>query len=434
MPDVAATLGGLTGFCLAAVAYTYFGYPVLVGVCARLFGRPPVRPAVADADWPSVTLVVAALNEECEIGGRVENALASDYPAGKLTVLVASDGSTDATAAIVRRYAGRGVKLLDFPVRRGKAAVLNEVLPRVTTDLIMLTDANTYTRPDATKLLAAWFADPGVGVVCGRLVLTDPVAGRNVDSVYWKYETFLKKCESRLGALLGSNGGIYAVRRSAYRPIPPDTIVDDFVIPLLAKKATGCRIVYDAAAVAEEETPASMASEFSRRARIGAGGFQAIGILRGLLHPRHGWLAFAFASHKLLRWVCPLFLLAAVALNAGWLAAAAAGGAAGQVSAAAGLLAGQAGFYALSACGGLVPARPKCLKLLRLPAMFTSMNAALAVGFVRWARGRQKAAWTRTRRAGEVGPSAPATARLGATFADTREMRAVEPDVVGVSR
>ena len=450
MPDITVSLAALTALCLLAVGYTYFGYPILVAACARLFGRPPLRPTVPDAELPTITLVVAALNEEREIGGRVENALASDYPAGKLTILVASDGSTDLTASIVRRYAARGVRLIDFPVRRGKAAVLNEVLPSVTTDLILLTDANTHTRPDATRLLAAWFADPAVGVVCGRLVLTDPKVGRNVDSLYWKYETFLKKCESRLGALLGSNGGIYAVRRAVYQPIPPDTIVDDFVIPLMAKKATGCRIVYDAQAVAVEETPETMTSEFHRRARIGAGGFQAIGLLRGLLHPRHGWLAFAFASHKVLRWVCPFFLLAAVGFNLAWLLAAAlAPAAAGHLALATALLSGQAGFYTLSLLAGLIPDRPKALKVLRLPAMFTTLNAALLVGFIRWARGRQHAAWRRTTRSGEMAAlPAPATrllprddtARLSTDSAsDSQMVPAYNPRIgtdsaVGVSR
>src|SRR5262249_30950742 len=148
-------------------------------------------------------------------------------------------------------------------------------------------------------------------VVCGRLVLTDPATGCNVDSYYWRYETFLKRCEGRLGALLGANGAIYAIRRELYTPIPGNTIVDDFVIPLRAKLRTGCRIVYDGDAVAREETPPNVGAEFHRRSRIGAGGFQSIGLLWRLLNPRSGWVAFTFFSHKILRWVCPFFLVAA---------------------------------------------------------------------------------------------------------------------------
>ena len=423
MLEVALVLGGTVCVSLTVVAYAYVGYPLLLAICSRLFGHKPVRPVVADEDLPSVTLVIAALNEAHEIGSRLDNALATDYPEGKFRVIVASDGSTDATCAIVHRYEDREVRLLAFPHRRGKAAVLNDVLPRIKTDLIMLSDANTHTDPDAVRKLAAWFVNPRVGVVCGRLILVDPANGRNVDGMYWKYETFLKKCEARLGALLGSNGAIYAVRRGVYRPIPADTIVDDFVIPLLAKKATGCEIVYDPEAVAIEETPAHISSEFHRRARIGAGGFQAIGLLKGLLRPRHGWLAVAFFNHKVLRWCGPFFLLGALLGTLLMVLICMPGfGAVELLPVAALLLAAQVTFYTLSLLAGVLPARPKFLKVLRLPAMFTSMNLALAVGFWRWTRGRQNAAWKRTARAGE----SAAAAALLATLDDTKEMLALQ--------
>lgn len=411
MPTLAIALGYAIAGALFAVAYAYVGYPVVIWVLSRLFGRPPVRPTVSDDDLPRLSLLIAAYNEAGHIEERVRNALAMDYPAGKLEILIASDGSTDDTADIVREFASRGVRVLDFKTRRGKSSVLNEVIPDCTGEVVMLSDANTLTDPDAARKLAAWFADPAVGVVCGKLVLIDPVNGRNVDGVYWKYETFLKLCESRLGALLGSNGGIYAVRKSAFRPIPADTIVDDFVLPLLARQETGCKIVYDKGAVATEETPSSIASEFQRRARIGAGGFQAIGLLRGLTHPRHGWLAFAFVNHKLLRWASPFLLIFALLGNLLWIVLCMPYiGNVYHLPWAALSLALQVGFYVSSLMAGMLPARPKVFKLLRLPAMFTSMNAALAVGFWRWLRGRQNSAWTRTDRGGNLA-IAPDTGR-----------------------
>ena len=282
-----------------------------------MFGRKPVPPAVADAELPSVSLLVAAYNEEKEIGDRIVNALEQDYPPGMLEVVIASDGSSDRTNEIVRGFAERGVRLLDYPVRRGKATVLNDAFGELGGEVVVLSDANTYfSDPDVVRRLARWFRDPAVGAVCGQLVLTDPDTGTNVDGLYWKYETFLKKCEGRLGALLGSNGAIYAIRRELFAGIPPGTVLDDFVIPLLARMRTGKRIVYDPEARADEETPKEIGQEFKRRARIGAGGFQCIGMLRGLLHPRHGWTAFTFWSHKVLRWVCPFLLVAALATNA----------------------------------------------------------------------------------------------------------------------
>src|SRR5262249_46481773 len=153
---------------------------------------------------------------------------------------------------------------------------------------------NTHIDPDGPRTLARWFQDPRVGVVCGRLVLTDPVSGNNVDNLYWRYETFLKKCEGKLGALLGANGGIYAIRRSLFAPIPPQMIVDYFVTPPRPKLRPGCPIFYGRSAVPREVPPPTMGAKSHRRSRIGAGGFQSIGFLWKLLHPRHGWVAFTF--------------------------------------------------------------------------------------------------------------------------------------------
>jgi cellulose synthase/poly-beta-1,6-N-acetylglucosamine synthase-like glycosyltransferase len=397
---VSIALGAVLAVSLAAVAYTYLVYPAVVYALGRLFGRAADPAEPADADLPTVTLLVAAFNEEGEIEARVRNALAVDYPAGKFEVVIASDGSSDRTAAVAGGFADRRVRVLDFPQRRGKSAVLNDALANhVRSEVVVLSDANTANDPRSVRRLARWFQDPAVGVVCGKLVLTDPAGSTNLDGVYWRYETFLKECESRLGALLGSNGGIYAVRRSAYTPIPDNTLVDDFVIPLVARQRTGCRIVYDRSAVAYEETPAEMTAEFHRRARIGAGGFQALGILKGLLHPRHGWVAFTFASHKLLRWVCPFCLLLAFGCSlalAPWHPLALA------------LLVAQAAFYGLALAAPWLPARPgPLMKVLRLPAMFAYMNAALFVGFLRWAGGPGNGTWRRTARTGPAGRPAP---------------------------
>jgi cellulose synthase/poly-beta-1,6-N-acetylglucosamine synthase-like glycosyltransferase len=322
----------------------------------------------------------------------VRNALALDYPADKLQIVIASDGSDDGTAEIVQRFADRGVVLLDYPERRGKATVLNDSISELTGEIVLLSDANTCTDPSAVRNLVRWFDDPTIGVVCGRLVLTDPVTGYNVDSLYWRYETFLKKCEGRLGALLGANGAIYALRRELYTPIPANTIVDDFVIPLRAKLRTKCRIVYDCEAVAREETPANVGAEFHRRARIGAGGFQSIGVLWRLLDPRNGWVAFTYFSHKILRWLCPFFLVMAFAANAAlW-----------DQPLYGNLLVGQIAFYVTSVLAAFLPVQARVLKPLRLTTMFTAMNAALLVGFCRWLRGNQRAAWKRTARVAEA--------------------------------
>jgi len=337
-------------------------------------------------------LLIAAHNEALDIEARILNALALDYPAGKLDIVIASDGSTDGTNEIVRRYENRGVQLFAYEKNRGKATVLNESVPRLRGSVILLSDANTNMAPDVARRLASWFTESEVGVVCGRLVLTDPRTGRNVDGLYWQYETFLKKCESRLGALLGSNGAIYAIRKDLFSTVRPGTLIDDFVIPLEAKRESGCRIVYDTAAIATEETAPTIRAEFRRRVRIGAGGFQSIGMLWPLLSPVNGWVALTFFCHKILRWLCP-FLLVAMLITTGLLI---------SEPLFASLFAAQVAFYALSFIGHWLPAQPRFLRYFRLPTMFTSMNLALFCGFVRWLRGGHTGVWTRTDRAVEA--------------------------------
>ncbi len=378
--------------CAGVVVYSYALYPVVIWSLSRCFGRRARPPVTAGLYEPTVSLLIAAYNEEAEIEQRLQSALEMDYPADKLEIVVASDGSSDATASIVRRYADRGVRLLDYRQRRGKAAVVNSAFSELKGDIIILSDANTHTDPQAARKLVRWFLDPQVGVVCGRLRLTDAATGRNVDGLYWKYETFLKKCESRLGALLGANGAIYAIRRDLFQPIPNDTIVDDLVIPLLAKLRTGCSLVYDGDAVAREETAPDITAEFHRRSRIGAGGFQSIAMLWRLLHPQHGWVAFTFFSHKLLRWLCPFGLVGLMLANLLLC----------EQRLYRSLLYAQLAFYWVAMLATFIPGQFRLLRPLRLTSMFTSMNAALMVGFWRWLRGTQKAAWRRTARLAEA--------------------------------
>ncbi len=384
------------------VLYSYAGYPALIYVLSRLFGRLPQPPTVADADLPRLALLIAAHNEAQVIEARIHNAVSLSYPPDRREIVVASDGSDDGTAEICRRFESR-LRVLAFPDRRGKTATLNDAISRLDADIVVLSDANTSMDADALRRLARWFADPRVGAVCGRLVLRDARTGRNADGLYWRYETFLKRCEGRLGGLLGANGAIYAIRRELFVPLPPGTIVDDFAIPLMAKLRSGCRIVYEPDAVAQEETAPDMKGEFRRRSRIGAGGFQAMVLLRPLLNPRYGWTAFTFWSHKVMRWASPFFLIAAL-LGSALLA---------RHSVYRVALIGQGAFYALCAVGAVWPGSNRAGRLLRLFPMFAAMNLALLIGFLRWLRGNQTGIWARTARA----PLGPAATRSETTHA-----------------
>jgi len=379
-----------TSACLAV--YSYLGYPFLVSILARAFGKKIRPPKLGDEELPSVSQLICAYNEEAVIAARIETALATDYPAERLEIVVASDGSSDRTAEIVKGYASAGVRLLNYKERRGKAEVLNASVPELSGDIVLFSDANTEVQPDATAKLARWFTDHSVGAVCGRLILHDGQTSRNADGLYWKYENYLKRSEASLGGLLGANGAIYALRKDLFRPVPRGTIIDDFVIPLQAKLVSGCKIIYDGEAVAREETAVDVRSEFRRRSRIGAGGCQCIGLLWPLLNPGHGWVAFTFLSHKICRWLCPFALLGMLLCNLALLERPIY-----QMT-----MAAQAIFYLGAGVAGYLPGRSRVVRLMRLPAMFVGMNAALLVGMWRWLAGRQKGTWNRTMRTAEV--------------------------------
>jgi len=375
-------------FCALAVVYAYVAYPLAVAVLAKCFGNNPVAPQVDESELPRVSLLIAAYNEAATIRERVENALLLDYPADRLEIVVASDGSSDETNAIVREFTDPRVRLLDYQQRRGKAEVLNAAFSELTGDIVVLSDANTFTDAAAVRNLVRWFQDPAVGVVCGQLVLTDPTTGKNVDSLYWRYETFMKRFESRLGGLLGANGAIYAIRHDLFPGIRSNTLIDDFVIPLVIRLRTRCSIVYDDQAIAYEETPAAIGSEFKRRARIGTGGFQSLSALWRLLNPAEGWISFTFLSHKIARWLCPFFLLGALAANVLLIA-----NPTYQIT-----FAVQCALYSVAALGTQSTGGRMTSKCLRLTTLFAGMNLALLVGFWKWLTTEPGGTWTRTAR------------------------------------
>lgn len=390
--------------CASAAVYSYVVYPAVIYVASRLFGRTHEPPA--EAELPTAALVIAAYNEAQVLKDRIRNALETDYPAGRFRVVIASDGSDDRTSEICDEF-GDSISSIQSPVRRGKATTIQDAVARTDAEIIILSDANTFMDAGAARHLVRWFADPTVGAVCGRLVLQDPRTGRNADGLYWRYETFLKCCEARLGALLGANGAIYAIRRNVLGPIPANTIVDDFVIPLSAKLRTGRRLVYEPLAMAHEESAPDIRAEFGRRVRIGIGGWRSLGTLWPLLSPTHGWTALAFWSHKILRWACPLALLgslgAAIAL--------------GEQPLYAALALAQAVFHGVCIFGAVGSTRSS--RVLRLCGMFFAMNLALLVAFARWVRGGHTGVWRRTVRLAHSPLNSEAPARM--------------PDSLGVS-
>ncbi len=279
-------------FCISAgfTVYVYIGYPMLLwGLQAVLRSAPGKQPVE-----PSVSLLVAAYNEAAVIAGKIRNSLALDYPAGKLEVVIASDGSKDATAEIVRSFSasenraagktGVRVRLLNFEENRGKMAVLNDAIPQLRGDIVVFSDTSSMLAADSLRMLVQSFNDPRVGAASGvyRLLKQDQSRIGPQEDLYWKYETFLKVQEAKFGAFTGAHGSLYAIRRALY-PFPSEnTINDDFTIPMRILER-GHRVAYEPAAVAYEE--AQEMEGFSRRVRITAGNIEQLREIKSLIWP-----------------------------------------------------------------------------------------------------------------------------------------------------
>ncbi|HET6437228.1 MAG TPA: glycosyltransferase family 2 protein, partial [Anaeromyxobacter sp.] len=308
------------------IAWSYLGYPMVLLVWAGLAdalgalrfvgGGRDRRATPGGQSWPRITIVFSAFDEEACIGAKLENCLALDYPPDRLEILLGCDGCTDRTAQLAREVGGSRVTVQELFPRAGKASVLSRLVPHAQGDLVVLTDANVLLDRGALRALVRRFRDGAVGAVVGRLRLYNPSRREFEETLYWRYETTLKYLEGKWGCVLGANGGIYAIRRLLFSPLPADTVTDDFVVP--ARIAVrGWRIPFAPDAVAFEETTEDAGREFGRRARIGAGNWQALSLVPGLLDPRSGFLFFSFVSHKLLRWATPILLGAALLFNAG---------------------------------------------------------------------------------------------------------------------
>jgi cellulose synthase/poly-beta-1,6-N-acetylglucosamine synthase-like glycosyltransferase len=378
----------LTLIPLGLLIYTYAGYPLLLWLLNAIRRQPPDRSAKLE-HWPTVSIILSAYNEETVIDERMKNLLALDYPRDRLEILVGSDGSSDRTCEIVNEYQTAWLCLIPFEKRRGKTRVLNDLVARARGEIVVMTDANTFFYPDAVQeLVKALRQYPSACAVVGRLDLHAPGAGENLDSIYWRYETRLKMMESRFGCVLGANGAIYAFRRERYQPLPPSAIVDDFLIPMLMRLHSGGQVFFVPTARAWETSPERVRDEFRRRVRIGTGDLQALLWTWRLLLPWKGMVALAYLSHKVLRWFGPWFMLAGFLANL-WLL---------DSILFQSLLAGQLLVYGLGIGATLVRHVPVLGKAATGVRYFLVLNAALLLGFVRFALGLARPTWNTTPR------------------------------------
>lgn len=371
------------------VFYTYAGYGAVAWLWARLKGK---RNALLAGEFePPVTIVVPAYNEASILAAKVRNCLALNYPAEKLHLIFITDGSTDDSAAVLAPYPN--VRHLHTPERAGKTAAENRAIRYVSTPYVVFTDCNTTLNSEALHEMMRHYANPLVGAVSGeKRVLRDGTALGAGEGLYWQYESFLKRCDSDIHSLMGAAGELVSFRTALFKPLENDTILDDFVQSMRIVEA-GYQVVYEPEAYALEPPSASVTDEMERKTRIAAGGWQSMGRLRALLNPfSQPVVFFLYMSHRVLRWSITPLALALLLLLTVYLAVAEASWFYALV------LSLQVLFYAAALLGWRRAIRGHSAGPLLVALYFTMMNVAVFLGFWRYLRKAQPAAWNKAQR------------------------------------
>lgn len=378
---------------LLIIIYSYVGYGILLYFLVAIKRLLKKFPNPSDITYePQVSLVVAAYNEEEFIHIKIKNTLELDYPKDKLQVIFITDGSSDTTPDIIRKYP---FELLHQPERKGKVAAMNRAINYVTAPIVVFCDANTLLNKECIRELVKHYTNPKVGAVAGeKKIMTskdDKAAGAG-EGFYWKYESFLKRLDSELYSVVGAAGELFSVRTELFEKAQEDTIIEDFVQSLKVCMK-GYVVRYEPKAYATETASLSIKDEQKRKVRICAGAFQAMGMLKDLFNVvKYPVLSFQFISHRILRWtLCPLglvFLLLSniilVWMGAGWFYSV--------------MLALQSGFYFLAVTGWVFANRNIKLKLLYIPYYFLFMNISVFMGFFRFLQKRQTVLWEKAAR------------------------------------
>ena len=382
-------------FSLFIVFYSYIGYGIIIFLLTKMrliFYGPKRTPQHSDF-LPEVTLLVSAFNEADFIEEKIINSLDLDYPVGKLKWIFITDGSTDGTPDIVRKY--DKILLLHEPERKGKVAAMNRGITYVKTPYVVFNDANTLLNTLSIREILKHYEDPRVGGVAGEKKIIskekDKAAGAG-EGIYWKYESLLKKLDSEFYSVVGAAGELFSVKTSLFHEAATDTVIEDFVQSLQICK-DGYVIRYEPNAFAMETASLSIKEEQKRKVRIAAGAFQAMGILKGLFNIfRYPALSFQFISHRVLRWtLCPLCLVILLISNFAlffakpeWYY---------QV-----ILLLQIIFYTVACIGWIFAAKNLKIKAFYIPYYFLFMNMSVFMGFYRFIRKKQTVIWEKAAR------------------------------------
>jgi cellulose synthase/poly-beta-1,6-N-acetylglucosamine synthase-like glycosyltransferase len=372
----------LFAWAVSGLSYTYIVYPALLLLIRK--GRDY---GLRLSALPAVSVIIPFHNEERWTNRKIENTLSWKYPAERFQIIAVSDGSTDRTAELLRQFGDR-VTVVAYPSRQGKPTALNLGAAQASGDILIFTDANVFPDPDAVQALVQRYADPSVGGVCGNVALQaegslEPLG----EGLYMRYERWLYEAESRALTLVGADGALFSIRRGLFAPLPTDTITDDFAIAL-GVVAQDRRVVYESAARSIEVVVPDVQAEFRRKIRMIAGGYQTLWRYRRQLNlltrPAVAW---QLLSHKLLRWLVPVFLLVALVSAS----------AARQSSVMAFALAIQMVFYGLAFCGWTSQGLRRWMPVY-VPYYFCAVNMAAAIGLWRYLVGRQSVMWHKVQR------------------------------------
>jgi biofilm PGA synthesis N-glycosyltransferase PgaC len=377
---------------LTTVFYTYLGYGMIIFVLSKLRTGYKVPDHQKEEDLPSVTFIVAAYNEARYIEEKIRNTLSLDYPREKLHVIFVTDGSTDETPLIIKRYPQ--LRLFHNSERRGKIHAVNRVMKSVKNPIVIFSDANTQLNIDAVKNIIRHYQHEYVGGVAGEkkiYVRNKEDASGAGEGLYWKYESFLKRKDSDVFSVVGAAGELFSIRTELYEPPPENMIIEDFYLSLRVA-ARGYRFIYEPEAVAMETASLSVGEEWKRKVRICAGGFQAMLQLKYLLNPfKYGILSLQYFSHRVLRWTLAPVFLPLVLISNTWLAID--GGVLYRS-----LLVLQLSFYGIALLGFFLRNNKISVRGFFVPFYFSVMNVSVYAGFFRFLRGKQSVLWEKARR------------------------------------
>ena len=382
------------------ILYSYFLYPCILFALYSLSqirrdwqylsGRHDRRiNPLRQEELPSVSLVIAAYNEQRHLPDRIINIRNLEYPKNKLEVIIVSDGSDDRTNEILAEARDEQIRTVLLPLRKGKANALNVGVALTTSEILIFSDAATLFAPDSIQKLVRHFSDPKVGVACGLLKFKATAESQQTEGIYWKYETIIRLMEARFGATLTASGAIYALRRQCFQPISSETVIEDFVVPMRARQL-GYSVIFDPEATGIEYAAPSVSGEFTRRVRLAVGSFRAMG---ELIRVRMNFMTrLAFFSHKLLRWLVPFFLIALLLSNIFLITAVPY-----RV-----VFLTQSVFYLWAIAGYMFRDQMKRIRFGLLGYFWLAMNIAFLVGFWKYLFGRQDSAWKRVQEDADV--------------------------------